>query len=438
MQPRSGPVQRLVWITPKFPLGNPDGARLATCALIRHVVQSGVKVDLLCVLPEGESADAADARDALGVSSAVFVRRSASRWLPLPGWKTPFTFRTFAASEVQRGFRRQLARLVGEDPRHPAFVVFDGLHPFAALSPKDLQALSQSCRGVIYRAHNYETALWEQCAEQARMPWSRWFYRGQSALVKAFERRIVQNTALVAPVSSEDEVRFKLLVPRVVSSVVPIGMDFPSEEELQTVDVQAASLQFLFIGRLDWIPNKKGLAWFLEKIWPVWQAHHPDFRLVIAGVGDGRWLQPYAALPGLHYLGKVADVGALYRSSAAALAPLFQGSGTRVKILEAARYARPVISTGLGAEGTGLEDGISYYRAENENEWRSMAGTLSLENCQTVGLRAFRSARERFDGKSIAQKFLQTLQRLDAAPASPSGDRASSRSSAEQVPVKSR
>ncbi len=38
-------------------------------------------------------------------------------------------------------------------------------------------------------------------------------------------------------------------------------------------------------------------------------------------------------------------------------APIITGAGTRVKIIEAAAYGKPIVSTSLGAEGLDMHDG---------------------------------------------------------------------------------
>jgi hypothetical protein len=104
--------------------------------------------------------------------------------------------------------------------------------------------------------------------------------------------------------------------------------------------------------------------------------------------------------------------------------------------LESARYARPVISTALGAEGSGLIPGVSYYQAESEKEWREIGDLLNLEECRTMGWSAFQEIRKRFDGRSIAEEFLQSLLRLNAAL--PSISRGRSSPVAEENVVKAR
>src|SRR4051812_45909096 len=88
---------RLIWVTPKFPIGTLDGAQQATRSLLNHLTRLGVGIDLVCLLPAGDTADPAAARQELNLLSCSIISRNRS-WLGrLPGWNTPFTFRTFTA-----------------------------------------------------------------------------------------------------------------------------------------------------------------------------------------------------------------------------------------------------------------------------------------------------------------------------------------------------
>jgi hypothetical protein len=400
---------RIIWIEPKFPLGAPDGARHATSSLVRSLTQRGVDIHMICLVPKGEKADEDDVKERLGVSSCSILPRSGSKYWPLPGLRTPFTFRTFAAPPVRQAMGKELIRLLKDG--HPAqrtFVVFDGLHAFASLSEPALRALSSRCAGIVYRAHNYETALWQQCAERARWPWFRWLFRYQTALVKAFERRIARSVDLIAPVSGEDGERFRALAPGTPASVTPIGMDFASEETVRPVAARDF-LALLFVGRLDWLPNRTGLQWFMETIWKPLLEKRSGVTLQVAGTGDGRWFQKFLGGPGLSFLGRVDRVEPLYESCTLSLAPIFQGSGTRVKILESARYARAVATTALGAEGLGLTPGRSYFRAENRDEWLDLLSTVTTDDCREAGRKAFEEVRARFDAGAIAGRFMGAL-----------------------------
>jgi polysaccharide biosynthesis protein PslH len=377
------------------------------------MVELGAKIELVCVLPADEQADPTTAQKVLGVSSCSLIRRPSAK-RQLPNLKTPYTFRTFVAPAVQKAVHEELSRLLAADHRRSTFVLFDGLHPFASLSSSDLNELPKKCRGIVYRAHNYETALWEQCIDQTALPWMKWFYAKQANLVRTFECDASRVSNVIAAVSEDDARKFRQFGPNVLSLNVPIGMDLPALDAVAQVAADASTLNLLFVGRLDWIPNRSGLSWFLQNVWSKAVRQRPELRLKVAGVGDGRWLQHFERLPNLQILGRVPLLEPLYTESALTLAPLFQGSGTRVKILESARFARPVLSTALGAEGTGLQTDTSYFQAETELQWLERLQTITLNQCRIVGWNALLEIRNRFDARKVAVQLHQFLDRLNA------------------------
>jgi glycosyltransferase involved in cell wall biosynthesis len=53
----------------------------------------------------------------------------------------------------------------------------------------------------------------------------------------------------------------------------------------------------------------------------------------------------------IQYLGRVKNIDPCYKKCTAAIIPIFTGSGTRLKILEAFAKGLPVVATSKGAEG---------------------------------------------------------------------------------------
>ena len=82
----------------------------------------------------------------------------------------------------------------------------------------------------------------------------------------------------------------------------------------------------------------------------------PDAELILAGRGSRRFLAAYRG-PGTVHLdrvtatGFVADLGPLFRECRLFVAPLAEGGGIKIKILEAMARGIPVITTPVGAEG---------------------------------------------------------------------------------------
>jgi glycosyltransferase involved in cell wall biosynthesis len=71
--------------------------------------------------------------------------------------------------------------------------------------------------------------------------------------------------------------------------------------------------------------------------------------------------------------GTVRDLSAYYRCADLAVIPLRVGSGTRIKLLEAAISGVPVVSTGLGAEGTPFRHGRDLLIANGAQSSRAIA-----------------------------------------------------------------
>ncbi len=125
-----------------------------------------------------------------------------------------------------------------------------------------------------------------------------------------------------------------------------------------------APLRLLFVGTASYQPYERGLAWFVSEVLPSLQSVVPvEFDVVGAPP-----LRPSSA-PGVIYHGTVADLREWYERAHAVVVPVFEGSGTRLKVLEAMAYGRPVVSTRLGAEGLPVRAGDHYIESERSADF---------------------------------------------------------------------
>jgi glycosyltransferase involved in cell wall biosynthesis len=110
----------------------------------------------------------------------------------------------------------------------------------------------------------------------------------------------------------------------------------------------------IFTGALRYRPNYDGMRWFLTEVWPRVQRARPAARLLITGAHDDLPLPPAANVT---RTGVLADVASALATATVAIAPIFAGGGTRVKILDAMAAGTPVVATHKGAEGLDAIDG---------------------------------------------------------------------------------
>ena len=133
--------------------------------------------------------------------------------------------------------------------------------------------------------------------------------------------------------------------------VVPNAVNLPKEQALLETRV------LLFLGRMSYQPNAVSADYLIRKIWPTIRSAVPDARLVIAGERPER-IESFPQKPeGVDFLGFVSNLDELYKRVMVVCCPIVSGGGTRVKILEAAAYGKPVVSTTMGAEGLDLRPG---------------------------------------------------------------------------------
>jgi len=112
----------------------------------------------------------------------------------------------------------------------------------------------------------------------------------------------------------------------------------------------------LFIGNFHHSPNRDAVEFFVEEILPLLRQSLPDFKLDVVGSNAPSEFQRFASSD-IRIHGYVEDISALLNSSRVFVAPLRFGAGVKGKIGDALSYGLPVVTTDVGAEGMGFENG---------------------------------------------------------------------------------
>jgi glycosyltransferase involved in cell wall biosynthesis len=131
--------------------------------------------------------------------------------------------------------------------------------------------------------------------------------------------------------------------------VLPNGVRMPAAVPPRVVD---GAFTFLFVGTLGYYPNEDGVRYLCAEIVPrMRELAGRNFVVNIAGTGASESLRQAASVPQVRFLGAVADLHPWYAQADAIVAPVRAGGGTRIKILEAFSYQRPVVATSTAMEG---------------------------------------------------------------------------------------
>ena len=180
--------------------------------------------------------------------------------------------------------------------------------------------------------------------------WKLW-RRYNANRFKSYERKLLPDFDVCITVSEKDRQEISSYVAPGKIQVLPNCVD--SDAKVFLEEPVSAPPSLLFVGLLLYPPNADAACWMIEEILPRIRNSHPDCRLKIVGADPPRFLQDLAQAnrATVTLMGSVDELEPYYAGCCVAVVPLRAGGGTRLKILEAMAFGRPVVSTTLGAEG---------------------------------------------------------------------------------------
>jgi glycosyltransferase involved in cell wall biosynthesis len=255
---------------------------------------------------------------------------------------------------------------------------------------------------ISLRAHNIEHEIWERTASQEKLYWKKLYFQMLAARIKRFEMRMLNKYDLLVPITERDAMHYKSFGNKKPFLIVPSGFDtsllIPKPERINFPSV-------FFIGTLDWFPNQEGLVWFVEKVWPLVLEKHPDLKFYVAGRNAPHWITKlFARNPNINYLGEIDDAYKFIDENAVMVAPLFSGSGMRVKIIEGMALGKTIVTTTIGAEGIDITPGQNIFVEDDATSFYRQIDNL-LENrvlFDEVGKQANIFVRENYDNHKIS------------------------------------
>ena len=264
----------------------------------------------------------------------------------------PMRYAQYGGRNLRACFRHLLSEQTVD------LVHFDHLHA-AQLLP-DARELAPRARTVM-DAHNVEAQVAERLADVSPWPLSA-VLRWQAAAIARLETRTVRGLDAVLSCSELDAAALRRAGAREVH-LVPNGVEL---RELPRA--RAPRDTVAFVGSYDWRPNADAAVVLAREIWPRVRQACPGLRLAIIGRNPPPAVQELAA-DDVEVTGRVDDVAPWLQRSFATAMPLRAGSGTRLKVLEAAAARVPIVATRLASEGLPFRDGVHLLHAESHEEF---------------------------------------------------------------------
>jgi glycosyltransferase involved in cell wall biosynthesis len=310
--------------------------------------------------------------------------------LPSRGPRRLLSYGAARLAGVPDAFARGVSReLVTETERLAADpdrgrVIADG--PIAAAALRRLAQL----RPVIYNAHNLESGFRYELDPAAGHG------IGSRRALRSFERRLLERASESWMVSEADIAAARELCPAAHLRYAPNVVDVAGITPVApAVDEQRA----IFVANFAYEPNRNGLRFLLEEVFPrVWSAL-PDAKLTLVGAGLDN---PPSTDSRVEALGFVEDLGVAYARASCAVIPLLQGGGTPLKFVEALAYGLPIVATPRAAAGLEVHDGEHCLVAEGGESFAAALVRILREGAPELGRQGRELAEERYSIEALS------------------------------------
>lgn len=263
---------------------------------------------------------------------------------------------------------------------------------------------------VVCGHHNIESVLLRRRGQAERTPWQRAYMRHQARLMEREERSTCARCRLNVVVSDADQNELRRISAGAKSAVIPNGVDI---EAFQPGLGRDEGL--VYVGGLDWLPNRDALEYFCEEILPRLRATGAGTPVRWVGSASDDVRRQYRDRHRVELTGYVTDVRDYLRDAACCIVPLRVGGGTRLKILDAWAMGKAVVSTSIGCEGLAAEDGRNILiRDDPESFAHAVRAVLQDQPLRRrLGAEGRDTVERRYSWKRIGESLLDLYSSLD-------------------------
>jgi glycosyltransferase involved in cell wall biosynthesis len=311
--------------------------------------------------------------------------------IPSRGLTRMFSYGAARLGGVPDGFARGISRELASEAERLAAdpnrrrVIADG--PIAAAA---LRRLGRR-QPVIYNAHNVESGFRHELDPGAVAG------TGSPRALRSFERGLLKRSSESWMVSEADIAAARELCPaarlRYAPNVVDVAGIMPISPAM---DEQRA----IFVANFAYEPNRNGLRFLLDEVFPRVWAELPEAKLALVGAGLE---QPPAADPRVETFGFVDDLRGAYARASCAVVPLLQGGGSPLKFVEALAYGLPVVATPRAAAGLEVRDGQHCLVAESGESFATALIQVLRDGAPELGRHGRKLAEERYSIEALSE-----------------------------------
>lgn len=253
-------------------------------------------------------------------------------------------------------FAKRLKTILNND--NYDIVILEGLFvtPYVNIIRKESNAK------IILRAHNIESDIWDGLSKNKSNYFKKWYLNLLKNRLLDYELETLKKMDGIMCISDNDA---KWMKKRSIIETTNVPFTINTDKNI----VLSNHLNTIFhIGSMDWRANQVGVSWFINEVLPIVINKKSDTTLHLAGRNmPDTFINKKTENIIIH--SEVDNAKEFMNKFNLMIVPLHNGSGIRIKILEAMALGKTIISTTVGASGIIYEDNVNILIADNKEDF---------------------------------------------------------------------
>lgn len=258
------------------------------------------------------------------------------------------------------------------------------------------------CIPIIISSHNIESDIWWRFYKSERNFIKKIIAKNQAEKIEKLERKWYPIADRCIAVSEKDKYDIESYGGKV--SVVENGVDL---EYYNCYKGEIEENSIGFTASFNTFSNQDGAKYLVEEVFPKIIAQKDNVKLYLIGKDPPKWIADYGLKnKNIIVTGTVNDIRIYLSKIEISIVPLRIGGGSRLKILEAMAFKKPVVSTSIGAEGLRIENGKNIILNDSSDGLaESIIKCLNNKELgEKISINAYRLVKEKYGWNTLAKK----------------------------------
>ncbi len=391
---------RILQICSKPPYPEKDGYALAVNHISKAIISKGHSLKVIAIsTPKHHAKDVPQEYLAKTEFEHLFIDTSVGL---IPAFLNLFSTTSY---NTNRFYSDEFTNLLKQilDKNNFDIVLFEGLFvcPYLDVIKENSNAK------LVLRSHNVESDIWKGITNQEKNIIKKLYLNLLQKKLLNYEKSITQRMDTIICISDKDAAWMQKQTDKSISVV-----SFAINTLKQQVKIENENTIF-HIGSMDWQANLDGINWFLSEVFPLVNQKKEDVVLHLAG---SKMPNDIKNITNKNIIidGEVENAKTFMQKNNLMIVPLLNGSGIRIKILEAMAMGKTIISTSIGASGIHYQDKKNILIANTAEQFADQI-IWCLENpleSKIIGENAHLNIRAHYDAEKIAEQLDLVLNKL--------------------------